>query len=69
MRKKYFVNRNRQNNGDHEVHVERCRFMPHPSNCVYLGEFTSCRDAVTEAKKIYPQSNGCYYCSNECHTT
>jgi len=65
----YYVNKNAQSNGDHEVHKEGCSHMPDVMNRQYLGEFTNCRDAVREAKKYYAQSNGCYYCSYECHTT
>ena len=64
----YYVNKNAQLNGDHEVHVTGCSFMPDSGNRIYLGDFSNCRDAVREAKKHYPQSNGCYYCSRECHT-
>ena len=64
----YYVNKNAQLNGDHEVHTTGCSFMPDVGNRIYLGEFSNCRDAVREAKKHYPQSNGCYYCSRECHT-
>jgi hypothetical protein len=66
---RYYVNKNAQDNGDHEVHKHGCSFMPEEHNRKYLGEFTSCGPAVREAKKTYPQSNGCYYCSNECHTS
>ena len=66
---KYYVNKNAQSNGDHEVHVSGCSYMPEPENRKYLGEFTSCHGAVREAKKTYSQSNGCYYCCNPCHTT
>jgi hypothetical protein len=65
---RYYVNKNAQPNGDHEVHKEGCSFMPLPSNCQYLGEYTSCQPAVAAAKRIYPRSNGCYYCCNACHT-
>ena len=65
---KYYVNKNEQDNGDHEVHKEGCSWMPEPQNRLYLGEFVTCHSAVSEAKRTYPQSNGCYYCSNECHT-
>lgn len=65
----YYVNRNAQSNGDHEVHTTGCGFMPAPENRIYLGDFVSCRPAVVEAKRYYAQSNGCYYCSNACHTT
>lgn len=66
MKKKYYVNNNAQPNGDHEVHREGCTYMP--SNRKYLGEFSNCKDAVVEARKTHSNVNGCYYCSNECHT-
>jgi hypothetical protein len=64
---KYYVNNNAQANGDHEVHVEGCSWMP--SDKKYLGDFSSCQEAVKEAKKTYSKSNGCYHCSNACHTS
>ena len=64
----YYVNKNAQDNGDHEVHTPGCKYLPKPHNRIYLGDFASCGPAVTEAKKHYAQSNGCYYCSNACHT-
>ena len=66
--KSYYVNRIEQVNGDHEVHTSDCIYLPKPENRHYLGVFSNCRDAVVEAKKYYRQSNGCYYCSRECHT-
>ena len=66
--KRYYVNKEAQANGDHEVHKETCTFMPDPENREYLGLFSNCRDAVVEAKKRYRQVNGGYYCSRECHT-
>jgi len=65
----YYVNKNAQTNGDHEVHKLGCSYMPIESNRKYLGNFSNCHNAVWEAKKTYSQSNGCYYCSNECHTS
>ncbi len=64
---KYYVNTNPQANGDHEVHKDGCSRMPEPANRLYLGDFSNCRDAVQAAKKHYAKSDGCYYCSNECH--
>ncbi len=64
----YYVNKNAQTNGDHEVHKTGCSYMPDAGNRLYLGDFNNCHDAVREAKKHYAQSNGCYYCSPECHT-
>lgn len=63
----YYVNNQAQSNGDHEVHVSTCTYFP--SDRKYLGEFSSCTPAVTEAKKSYSQSNGCYTCCNACHTS
>lgn len=66
---RYYVNKNAQSNGDHEVHNETCTRCPSAENRLYLGQFATCRPAVAEAKKTYPKSNGCYYCSRDCHTT
>lgn len=65
----YYVNKNSQANGDHEVHKAGCNYMPSSENRLFLGEFYSCTAAVSEAKKYYTKSNGCYYCSNACHTS
>ena len=67
---RYYVNKNAQSNGDHEVHTTGCKYLPFPENRVYLGDFSHCRGAVAEAKRRYPRwnINGCYYCSYACHT-
>lgn len=65
----YYVNRNEQANGDHEVHKEGCSWIPEERNRIYLGEFNSCHGAVIAARQHYSQVNGCYYCSNPCHTS
>lgn len=65
----YYVNRNAQLNGDHEVHTTNCIYLPSVENRLYLGYFSSCAEAVREAKKTYSQSNGCIYCCRPCHTS
>jgi hypothetical protein len=65
---KYYVNKNSQSNGDHEVHTETCRFFSFMVSKQYLGDFSSCKDAVTEAKKFYLTADGCATCSPLCHT-
>ena len=65
----YYVNKKAQANGDHEVHISTCNYLPTSENQLDLGYFTSCADAVKDAKKIYPQSDGCYYCCPACHTS
>ena len=64
----YYVNKRAQNNGDHEVHELGCNYMPSDQNRQFLGNFTNCASAVAEARRYYSQVNGCYYCSNPCHT-
>ncbi|WP_262152672.1 hypothetical protein [Chryseobacterium foetidum] len=66
--KKYYVNKNAQSNGDHEVHQQNCTYLLSPGNQQYLGEFSTCDSAVREAKKYYRQSNGCKTCCPTCHT-
>lgn len=62
----YYVNNQAQANGDHEVHTATCTWLPR--NKTYLGQFHTCQEAVRQAKTYYRQSNGCYFCSRECHT-
>ena len=67
----YCVNINAQlESGDHEVHNEtnNCQFLPETSNRYPLGYHLNCQSAVAAAKRIYTQTNGCYYCANDCHT-
>lgn len=64
---KYCVNKNAQNNGDHEVHKRTCSQLPKESNILDLGEFNSCKEAVIEAKKTYPKADGAKCCCLECH--
>lgn len=53
----YYVNKNAQSNGDHEVHKSGCEYMPSIENRLSLVDFTNCHEAVREAKKHYSQSN------------
>lgn len=64
----YYVNKNEQPTGEHEVHKDGCRFMPAPENRIYLGYFSDCSDAVKKAKEYYREVDGCYYCCPRCHT-
>ena len=64
----YYVNRQAQANGDHEVHRSDCAYLPSESNRIHLGTFSNCRDAIREARKHFSQVDGCYFCSRECHT-
>ncbi len=71
----YIVNKNAQyNSGDHEVHLtpqSACSSPRYPelANREDLGWHSDCHGAVAEAKRRgYRTANGCYYCSNSCHT-
>lgn len=69
----FYVNKNAQSNGDHEVHEDTpiaCTNAPNVANRDALGYFADCRGAVATAKAgRYPRANGCYYCARACHTT
>jgi hypothetical protein len=65
----FYVNKEAQPNGDHEVHQYGCAFIPGAENRLYLGVFGSCHQAVGAARRYYMQSNGCFRCAPECHTS
>ena len=66
---RYYVNKNAQPNGDHEVHASNCAYLPVPENRIFLGDYPGCDTAITKAKlDYYRQSNGCSLCAPECHT-
>lgn len=69
--KHYYLNNNQQANGDYEVHVEGCIYMPSIFNREALGVFDNCKDAVARAKFLFPyrKINGCFYCCRPCHTS
>jgi hypothetical protein len=66
---RYFVNKQQQANGDNEVHIEGCTKMPEDENRRFLGVFNRCKDAINEAKREYPNANGCAHCTPDCHTS
>lgn len=65
----YYFNNNTDDKGLHEVHTEDCSYKPKSENCVYIGYESSCKDAISRAKKAYPsyKFDGCYYCCYPCH--
>lgn len=67
MKKKYFVNNSAQYNGDHEVHVEGCRWLAMAKDVAYLGEFESASDALAVAEMRYAKADGCFFCCNSVH--
>jgi hypothetical protein len=63
---RYYVNNIAQSTGEHEVHKDGCSFFP--SDREYLGYFSSCKEAIAEARKTYSNVDGCFFCCPECHT-
>ena len=52
---KFYVNKNEQWTGEHEVHRADCAWLPDAANRIYLG-------------KYYTRVDGCCFCCPESHT-
>ena len=63
----YYVNKNSQSTGEHEVHTSSCTRLPNANNRQNLGYQLDCKKVLAEAKKYYQDVDGCYYCSSSCH--
>lgn len=66
---RFYVNRNAQTNGDHEVHRATCSWLPDAANRIYLGDFSSSQAALVEARKYFYRVDGCLFCCPEIHTS
>jgi hypothetical protein len=62
---KYYVRLKPQLDGVNAVHKENCPFLDDIKMKRYLGEFSSCMDAIREAKKYFSHSKGCSFCTKE----
>ncbi len=62
----YYVEKRETANGEHEIHVPRCAYLPEANDRVYLGTFSSCADALRQAKTHYDKATGCRWCCAEC---
>lgn len=65
---RYYVNKNAQPTGEHEIHKSTCVWLPDAENRTYLGEFDNSYDAKEAAKKYYNNVDGCKNCCPEIHT-
>lgn len=63
----YYVNRNKDNQGNNEVHRDSCGFLPHYENREYIGWCQNSYEAVLIAKQKYPKADGCWHCCPESH--
>lgn len=65
----YYVNKNAQTGGEHEVHTTSCNHGPSlESSKQSLGFHETCKSAVRAAKVYFTNVDGCYYCCKDCHT-
>lgn len=64
---RFYVNKNAQTNGDHEVHRSTCDWLPNVENRLFLGDFATSQQAVREAARYYTQVDGCIHCCPESH--
>lgn len=62
----YYVSKQAQSNGNHEIHVPRCTYLPEGDNSRYLGAFVNCNDALRAARSEYPKAAGCACCCPAC---
>lgn len=65
---RFYVNKNAQYTGEHEVHCATCSWLPDVENRLYLGDFATSGQAIREAKKYYTYVDGCAFCCPESHT-
>lgn len=65
----YYVNKLAMPNGEHEVHVPRCTYLPEGDNGIYVGSFTRCSEAVEAAKAHFDKVTGCRVCCGPGHTS
>lgn len=68
MLEHFYVNKNTDAQGNHEVHRENCDYLPRPENREYLGFFSNSYDAVRAARRKYLTADGCWHCCPESHT-
>ena len=72
-----YLNSNKQpltSGGNYEVHKYGCYYLQQGlgnSNVIYLGDFSSSKEAVNYAKIVYQsyanRIDGCYYCCKKSH--
>lgn len=58
----YYLKQYPDEHGDemkNEVHREGCSHLNDASHTIYLGYFSSCRDATDHARRIYPYVAEC----------
>lgn len=65
--KSYFVSKKPEPDGVHEVHHQKCLFIPRNNeDIIFLGEFEDCRGALGISREHFKETKGCFFCSYEC---
>lgn len=59
----YYVSQSARPDGTHTVHRSGCDLVPVPRKRLYLGDFISGSQAVSEARRHYAQVRGCEQCT------
>jgi len=62
---KYYVRIKPQLTGENAVHKETCPFLDDIKLKKYLGEFSTCQEAIKEASRFFHHSKGCPFCTTE----
>lgn len=65
MEERYYLNKNRNRLGVHEVHREDCFYLPLEMNRIYLGEFFVGDDAINKGMEILSNIVKCEKCLGE----
>ena len=63
----YYVNKNAQYSGEHEIHTSDCAFLPSVENRIFLGYFNNSSEALKVAKQYFNNVDGCFYCCPKSH--
>jgi hypothetical protein len=65
----FYLTADPQDEGRRFLHTEGCQIRQHHLNgTVELGTFGHCAEALEEARKTHPRTNGCALCAPDCHT-
>jgi 2-hydroxy-3-keto-5-methylthiopentenyl-1-phosphate phosphatase len=64
-RAKYYVAVRPQTNDYHAVHKEGCPFISENEKRIYLGKFSSDKDAIEESRLLFKKTECCLFCSKE----
>lgn len=62
MGKFYYVNTKAGSSGIYRVHCAHCPSLPSLNERFFLGTFYAPLDAIKQARKYYPQAEGCKNC-------